>query len=187
MISHMEVEFRRTGDRQYAVAIILPGRPRLEMNPAPGYDARMPHDLIHFVVERELGIRHGIFGQLEAGGTAGTFHVASGGTLPTREKARQRRALQKRGAKLLQQGRVDSAKSERAAELCRRAWLARQAGNWFTVTGDMPCSAAEIARVCDALDEVSAAWTKLGTGQAITLFWPTASGEKRRVAAVRPD
>ena len=68
----MDVEFRRTGERRYAVTIIVPGRPMLEMNPAPGYDTRMPHDLIHFVVERELGIRHGIFGQLAAGGTAGT-------------------------------------------------------------------------------------------------------------------
>lgn len=181
----MEVEFRRTGYRQYAVAIILPGRPTLEMNPAPGYDARMPHDLIHFIVERELGIRYGIFGQLAAGGTAGTFHPTAGGLVASREASRQRRALVKRGAKLQQQGRTDSAKSERAADVCRQAWFARTARRGFTVTEEMPYSSVEIARVCDALDELSAAWAKLGIGQALTLYWPAPGVEARRVAAVR--
>ena len=183
----MEVEFRRTGDRQYAVAIKLLGRPTLEMNPAPGFDARMPHDLIHFVVERELGIRHGIFGQLAAGGTAGTFHANADGGVPRREAARQRRALAKRGEKLLLQGSADSAKSERAADVCRRAWVARTASGEFTVTDEMPYSAVEIARVCEALDELSAAWANLAIGQALTLYWPAAGREERRVAAVRPN
>ena len=44
------------------------------MDSAPGFDPRTPHDLQHFIVEQELGIKLGIFGQLAAGGTAGTFH-----------------------------------------------------------------------------------------------------------------
>ena len=183
----MKVEFRRTGDRQYAVVIIVAGRPTLEMKPAPGYDARMPHDLIHFVVERELAIRHGIFGQLAAGGTAGTFHPTANATMPSREAARQRRAVAKRGTKLLQQGRADSARSEQAADICLRAWVTRKARGAFTVTNDVPYSAAELARVCDVLDELSAAWTKLGIGQALVLTWRAAGREEHRVAAVRPN
>jgi hypothetical protein len=183
----MEVEFRKTGDRRYAVAIILPGRPTLEMNPAPGYDARMPHDLIHFVVERELGIRLGIFGQLAAGGTAGTFHPTSGAVVPGRDAARQRRALVKRGAKLLRQGRADAAKSERATEVCARAWLTRSADGEFSVPDEVPYAAAEIVRVCDTLDELSAAWAKLAIGQALTLYWPVTGVEERRLSAVRPN
>jgi hypothetical protein len=183
----MEVTFRRTGDRQYAVTIIRSGGPTLEMNPAPGYDARMPHDLIHFVVERELGLRNGIYGQLAAGGTAGTFHAATCGVAPGREAARQRRALAKRGAKLLRQGRADSATSERAADLCRRAWLARAAGGEVPMEGALPCSALELARICDVLDELSATWAMLGIGQALTLHWPDANRDARRGAAVRPN
>jgi hypothetical protein len=46
----------------------------LHMDPAPGYDPRLPHDAAHFIVENELEITGAIFGQLAAGGTANTFH-----------------------------------------------------------------------------------------------------------------
>lgn len=178
--SRMEVTFCRTGERQYAVTINRPGQPALEMNPAPGYDARMPHDLIHFVVERELGLRHGIFGQLADGGTAGTFHPAGCAAAPRREAARQRRALARRGAKLLRQGRADSALSERAADLCRRAWLARAAGGEIGAADALPCSARELARICTLLDELSRAWARLGVGESLTLDWPTLLASRGR-------
>src|SRR3954470_21859195 len=103
----------------------MSGQLTLEMNPAPGFDVRLPHDLLHFVVERELGIRHGIFGQLAAGGTAGTFHPTASGMSVGREAARRRRTMTKRGAALMQQGRSDSAESERAAEVSLRLWQGR--------------------------------------------------------------
>jgi len=168
----MDVEFRRIGERRYAVIVFVSGRPTLEMNPAPGYDARLPHDLVHYVVERELGIRHGIFGQLAGGGTAGTFRPISSSAAVGREAARQRRSLARRGAKLLQQGRADSVRSEHAADTCLRAWTARAAGREFTAKQNLPYSALELARVCDALDEVSCAWKKLNVGEALTLHWP---------------
>ena len=183
----MDVEFRRIGDRRYAVILILSGRPTLEMNPAPGYDVRLPHDLLHFVVERELGIRYGIFGQLAAGGTAGTFRPISTSAAAGRKGTRQRRALAKRGAKLLQQGRADSVESERAADTCLRAWIAHAAGREFTARQDLPYSALKLARVCAALDEVSCAWTKLLVGQALTLHWPDTRTVPRGSVPVRPN
>ena len=48
------------------------------MDPTPGYDPKMPHDMAHFIVENEMGIQGGLFGQLAAGGYAGTFHPAEG-------------------------------------------------------------------------------------------------------------
>ena len=76
----MTLVFRRTGQRRYAVEVQRPGLPDLEMNPAPGYDPLMPHDMMHLVVEAQLGLTRGIFGQLAAGGTAGTFHLATKAT-----------------------------------------------------------------------------------------------------------
>lgn len=168
----VDVEFRRVSERRYAVVVTVAGQPRLEMNPAPGYDARLPHDLLHFVVERELGIRMGIFGQLAAGGTAGTFHPAATGTPAGRDGARQRRALARRGEMLMQQGRADSAESERAAAECMRVWQSSTAGHEPRPSQDATYSAAQLARVCTALDEASAAWTKLRVGEALTLHWP---------------
>lgn len=71
----MDVEFRRTGEKRYAVVIRRPDDTVLEMNPAPGYDPLLPHDLVHFVVERELGLQLGIFGQIAKGGGGFTLHA----------------------------------------------------------------------------------------------------------------
>src|SRR5689334_18462280 len=69
----MEVRFERTGQRRYAVAVLRDEHGDLRMDPAPGYSDLIPHDLVHLVVEEEFGLRKGIFGQLAAGGNAGTF------------------------------------------------------------------------------------------------------------------
>jgi hypothetical protein len=183
----MDVEFRRTGERRYAVTIIRSGHPVLEMNPAPGYDARMPHDLIHLVVERELGLRQGIFGQLAAGGTAGTFHTVACSGVSPREAARARRALAKQGAKLLRQGRADSVMSEQAADICRRAWLGRARCGEGPVAGGEAVSAEQLAQVCDRLDELSAEWSRLQVGQALVVHWPEDRPKSRRGAGVRPN
>jgi len=66
----VEVEFKRTGERRYAGA----GHGPKVMDPAPGFDALLPHDLLHYAVEVELGLDGAIFGQLAAGGDACTFH-----------------------------------------------------------------------------------------------------------------
>lgn len=95
----MEVRFQRTAERRYAIVVHRPGLPPVEMNPAPGYDPLMPHDLLHLVVESELGLRRGIFGQVAAGGHAGTFHLdAVAGESPREASRRRRRARARRPA-----------------------------------------------------------------------------------------
>lgn len=71
----MILVFRRTGERRYAVEAQRVRFPKLVMDPAPGYNRLIPHDMMHLVVEAQLGIAHGVFGQLAAGGDAGTFHL----------------------------------------------------------------------------------------------------------------
>src|SRR4051794_41658768 len=68
----MQVTFTRTGPRTYGIAADRGGGPVVHMPTGPGFDPWLPHDLVHFVVERHVGIEHGVFGQLAAGGTAGT-------------------------------------------------------------------------------------------------------------------
>jgi hypothetical protein len=119
---HMLVTFTRTGERRYAVRATVKGMPELEMNPAPGYDALMPHDLQHFIVERALGIDGGVYGQLAAGGTVGTFHsVATPGD--HRAAARQRRKQARKSSQLIAGHVEDCARSERATYVCWHDWL----------------------------------------------------------------
>ena len=92
----MDIEFRRTGERRYAVIVRRGGDAVLEMSPAPGYDPKMPHDLIHYVVERELELPLGVFGQIARGGGSLTVHLAPSASTGKRAEARERRRHQRR-------------------------------------------------------------------------------------------
>ena len=72
----MQVTFTRLSGRRYGVDVVREFDPPARMQAAPGFDEPLPHDLAHLLVEREFGLRLGIFGQLAAGGDAGTFWCA---------------------------------------------------------------------------------------------------------------
>jgi hypothetical protein len=183
--SFMQVEFRRTGKRRYAITIFREGYPTVEMDPAPGYDPVLPHDLLHFVVEKEIGLRRGIFGQIAAGGNAGTFHTVPAANKNQRESARLRRKVARRGGKLLREGRGESALSERAADICLNEWRSRStdpnrrklavqslshnhrsADEGEILTGEV------LNRVCATLDQVSERWAALEIGESFAIPWP---------------
>ena len=73
----MRVTFTRTGERRYKVSVEGKGLVPSELDPAPGYDPLLPHDMAHFVVENSLGLM-GVFGQLAEGGNAHTFRRTVG-------------------------------------------------------------------------------------------------------------
>src|ERR1044072_3085201 len=100
MEPQMILVFRRTGQRRDAVEAVRPGLPVVEMNPAPGYDRLIPHDMMHLVVEAQLGLTRGIFGQLAAGGNAGSFHLSVKSDQSSRELTRTRKRETKRGKRL---------------------------------------------------------------------------------------
>lgn len=127
----MRVEFRKTGERRYAVIVLRKDAPNLEMNPAPGFDALIPHDLLHFLVEQELQLRRGIFGQIALGGTAGTFHNKPSEESNSRADSRLRRKNSKRGEKLLKMGLDDCAQSERATYISLYEWLSQSSDAKF--------------------------------------------------------
>src|SRR5687768_10240311 len=109
----MNVIFTKTRERAYRVSIQRPGAPELIMDPAPGYHDLLPHDLVHLIVEVELGLRGGVYGQLAAGGDAGTFRPVD---------SNAKRKLAKRGDALMRTNREDVERSERLAHLCWLTW-----------------------------------------------------------------
>lgn len=185
----MEVRFRRMGARRYAVAVYREGLPLVEMNPAPGYDPLVPHDLLHLAVESELRLRRGIFGQLASGGHAGTFHPVATAAQSRREAARRRRRAAARGGKLLREGRRESTQSERATYLCLYEWLARSPDRARRDRAAGMAAQAEriralqtpderralggdvASRVCARLDDLSARWRDLEIGGSFTVAW----------------
>src|SRR5690606_31607392 len=126
-----------------------------------------------FVVEEELRLGRGIFGQLAAGGDAGTFRLVPSAE-SSRERSRRQRRTRERGERLRGEGRLDTEFSERAATICHHAWLTgsarpedrerARADTPFVDKTRAACSAVESAalseeavqRICRRLDELSA-------------------------------
>jgi hypothetical protein len=193
----VNIEFKRTGERRYAVIVHRDGE-TLAMNPAPGYDALMPHDLSHLIVELELALDGGIFGQLAAGGHAATFHPTHAVTAGRRATARDRRRRDKRGSKLAKAGRDDGALSERATYICLHAWLERSndpelRARARTMAGEAAhvrdvqssdeahaLSPAVIDRACERFDALSREWRALAVGESMFVEWRHDAGHRRR-------
>lgn len=186
----LQIEFCRTGQRAYSVKIRRDRSTALEMNPAPGYDAEMPHDLLHLIVESELGLQRGIFGQVAAGGNAGTFRIESPSMQDRRESARQRRRAARRDHRLRAEGRDEATQSERATVLCLYEWLARSAdGVRRRRAAAMAAAVAHIraiqrpsesralseavlGRILARLDQLSATWKALNVAESLVVEWP---------------
>jgi len=185
----MLLVFQRTGDRRYGIQVRRPPFPDVEMTTAPGYDSLMPHDMLHLVVEAKLGLSHGIFGQLAAGGNAGTFHPTVN-QQKSRKSSRIRHRLKTRGEKLLREGRDESLQSERATYICGYEWrnrskvskqgseaqsMTRQVKQIRDVAGARELEKLnnrKIDEICAHLDELSARWSQLKIGQSMTVRWP---------------
>ena len=163
----MNVTFTRTAERRYRVSVEGSGVVSSWMEPAPGYDDRLPHDMAHFVVENELGITGGVFGQLAAGGDARTFH-------PMEKQGKPK--LAKRGKRIANANRGDALLSEKVVNLAYRTWN----NNGSDVSPVEGVSSEDIRRVCHEFDAVSAVWSQLAVGEAMTLVWSGSAGRTGR-------
>lgn len=185
----MKIEFHKTGERRYAIEIRRENFPDLEMNPAPGFDELMPHDLCHLIVEKVLKIENAIFGQVFKGNTAGSFRNAPTESVNTKDDSRRRRKDKQKGEKIVKANLEDLAKSERATYVCWQNWLANSADE------KLNCQAAEmkfqsekilnqlsaseraiyneenLAKVRKLMDELSRQWQKLKTGESMIVEW----------------
>lgn len=164
----MQVRFERTGSHRYAVAILRDQHGDLRMDPAPGYSDLIPHDLVHLVVEEEFGLRDGIFGQLAAGGNAGTF-------VPTEELRTKGwvRQVERRNRST----GTDMGRSEGLVAQIYPRWLRRRGHlpDSHYVLQDPPPTAIsdhDLDRVFARLDDLCDAWRTADIGAAVEVEWP---------------
>jgi len=178
----MQVTFTRLLGPRYTVEVTRDLDPPARMNVAPGFDEFLPHDLAHFLVEREFRLQLGIFGQLAAGGDAGTFWCA-----PVDRSVR----LAQRAHRLRVAGRGDLGRSERLTAICVAAWEIdagrRSVGDAWPAralhdTAHVP--PARVARVLAAFDDDAPRWHALGAGESLRFEWP-AELTLRRSARLR--
>lgn len=172
----MLVSFQRTGARRYAVIVAAQGQPIRALDPAPGYDDDIPHDLVHYVVEAELGLTNGVYGRAARG--AGTFVATEARGLTARERSRAQRKQRRREHSLGAEdarGAGEMVASERLAGLCDVVWR-RKHGQRPDPLRSAPVPAREdaaaIERVVACLDALSALWRALPEGEALVFEWP---------------
>src|SRR5688572_2210041 len=160
----MRVTFTRTHQRGYSVSVEGHGHDPVKMQPAPGYDPRLPHDAAHFIVENELGILGGVFGQLAAGGTANTFFS---------QDARSQRKARKRGAEIAKANKKDALFSEHAVYAAQSRWEKQD------IIPDTKIPKEDIDRIIDKFEEFSNSWSKLPVGGSITVEWKHGASARR--------
>jgi hypothetical protein len=175
----MDVTFRRTGERRYAVVVRVGDGPDQVMDPAPGFDPHIPHDLVHYVVEAELGLTRGVFGRAARGG--GTF-TPTASDRSARDQARARRKQRRREASLRhvdEQREDDLVTSERLAAVSDLFWRRRH-GQLPDVSRPAPSStlspedARRVDRVVARLEQLASLWNRLPVGGELVFTWPSA-------------
>ncbi len=168
----VQVTFRKTHRRGYAVDIARERHEDLTMNPAPGYDDLLPHDLVHLLVELHWKLRDGIYGGVASGGNAGTFRLAD--DRPTEETTRERRRKARRAQR--PHGGADMGRSEHLAGVVHARWNARRHGvalpDWYahalTASG---ATEAEIEAALDEAEALSARWQRVSVGHSMSVEW----------------
>jgi hypothetical protein len=156
----VKVAFVKTGARRYAVEVHRDRYPDLRCGSIGG-DEYLPHDILHFVAEAELGLDGGVFGDLACGGNARIF-IPVDPTLVAKMWRKQR----------IRKTRLpDGRRSEELAAALARAWRTRRS--------DDP----RVERLIPRLDELAERWHALAVGGSLTLEWPRA--ERGRLAARR--
>lgn len=183
----MKVHFIRSGARRYSMKIERAAAPTLVMDPAPGFDPDVPHDMVHFVVEAALGLKSGVFGQIASGGDAGSFRLADD-DLAAKDRQRAARKQVAKGARLVKmQGRegelselaaflfdVDWRSQARADSAAQRAALGEAARTRASLNADERARIdAARPRVFADFERLSKAWRALRVGEALVLDWPS--------------
>jgi hypothetical protein len=165
----MKVSFMKTGARRDGVLVQREHAAEVVMNPAPGYDEYLPHDMLHFVAEAEWKLDGAVFGQLAAGGDAGTFYPTHQSLIPRAMRDRKRR---KRRA-----GKPKGRRSEVLVHILEHAWSARHGrkllpNGWEEQLDAARVSSERLERVVDQLDELANRWHSLRVGEQMSLEWP---------------
>ena len=160
----MKVTFTRTKERSYALKIEGRSIETAVMDPAPGYHDRLPHDVAHFIVENELGIKGGIFGQMAIGGII----------RPVERDARVQRKAKRKREEIFRENEKDALFSEHAI------WAAQSRWEKQDIIPTTKIAKTDLDRVIQKFDEFASAWSKLPVGGSITLEWNDAVKPKRR-------
>ena len=179
----MKVIFTRTGNTSYSTEVHRSDNVVLTVPPA-GASSRMPHDLVHLVVEQHLNMDQGFWGCIATGAELRGMKVISGRRRP-HAKERSRSVLRAAGQRLTEAEHMVTLFLELALEeLDLRNPAAAQSrinGSWHA--HDRPEHSLDrhaISEVCTAIRKTRSRWLGLSVGGSLMLQWPDGDSRKRK-------
>ena len=159
--------YRSTLHRHDGVTVALDGG---SWNRIGGGVGRVPHDLAHLIVERELGLDRGLWGVLAAGGIVQNAEFA-GGRRPPHALERAKTLTDAAGedlrrAEVLVRGIADASRDRRLGDLRE---LRRAIGDRYWHDG---LTADALTRMDAELQATAGEWDALAPGEDLTRTWP---------------
>ena len=182
----MRVTFPRLPDHERAYALVERDDGAVYRLYGGLAGPRLPHDIMHFVVERELRIGDGIWGGIAAGIVFDTMQHVSGRRPPhAREGSKE---LRQRGlrAEVLANFVECVAGLDHPSDIQIRTLAAAK----LTVLpeADADLEPAAVAAAAQALQVEAARWARLRVGEELTYDWPreAVAAKARRARAHKP-
>jgi hypothetical protein len=170
----MRVTFPRLPDHQRAYALVERDDGVVYRLYGGTAGPRLPHDIMHFVVERELRIRDGIWGGIAAGVVFDSMRHVSGRRPPhADERSRQLlRGFLDHGlrAELL----TDLVSSAAALDTLTADRIRRLADAKLSVLPETDVDPVIVAVAARALQVEAARWARLRVGEELCYEWPGA-------------
>jgi hypothetical protein len=168
----MEITFTRL-DERFVETTVTRDDGALLATRSPGAGDRLPHDLIHYVVESELGLEDGLWGGVASGVTYKNFRIV----VPPKTKQRPRRPRRKTKRKGLLEAEV-------LVWVLHDIWDGTAEREWGTIRAFLDSiwsprarSRADelepetIRRVREALDRTEAEWKRVPRGGQLRVTW----------------
>ncbi|MEE2034114.1 hypothetical protein [Rhodococcus chondri] len=162
----MRVVFTKGPGTSYDIAVHRDTGVALAPRNGPGGHPYLPHDLVHFLVEKEAGIEFGVYGRLAAGDN-GLFWPAD-----PAERAKAGRHRKSTGVKTSPRTRSDMARSEELAGIAVPVWEVRhhhaRALPAYVTAREIP---PVIDRIVSRFDDYAERWHTLPVGDSLTVQW----------------
>jgi hypothetical protein len=183
----MHVTFPRLPDRERAYAVVERDDGAVYRLYGDQAGPRLPHDIRHFVVERELRIGDGIWGGIAAGIIFDTMQYVSGRRSPhTRDRSKE----------LLADFHRPGMRAEALANLVEAVACLDHPSDIEILTlaaarlsvlpnDDANVEPAEVAAAAQALQVEAARWARLRVGEQLSYDWPRTAVAARTRARVR--
>jgi hypothetical protein len=141
----------------------------------------VPHDAVHLIGERALGLTGGLWGSIRAGALFDSVEITGG--RPRHDRHARSDRVRRENARELRLAEVVTGVLQETIDRPGPAVKAALDAGWaITETGPAPFTAAQAAGAADELRALRNRWRSLGPGEVIAYTWPDAPATRRRRA-----